>query len=138
MPNLITVESAILQRLSSRLAAGSVLIGTFNSVDLTDDGIGPVVGQVRLERINSGVSVTGSAAQIQLLFSFSVFCDVPRTGATEQDAAAKMLQDAGDALVSWQYEPSTCPEIVDGPDTAFDGRILRLGFAFTINSYFSG
>ena len=135
---LLDTELAILQRLAAHLAAGSVLIGTFNAVDLTDDGIGPVVGQVRLERINSGFSVKGSAAQIQLLFSFSVFCDVPRTGSTEQAAAAQMLQDAGNALVSWQYEPSTCPEIVDGPDTAFDGRILRLGFAFSINSYFSG
>ena len=135
---LLDTELAILQRLAAHLAAGSVLIGTFNAVDLTDDGIGPVIGHVRLERINSGFSVKGSAAQIQLLFSFSVFCDVPRTGSTEQAAAAQMLQDAGNALVSWQYEPSTCPEIVDGPDTAFDGRILRLGFAFTINSYFSG
>ena len=131
-------ELAILQHLEAKVAHGSVLIGTFNAVDLTDDGIGPVVGQVRLERINSGFSVKGSAAQIQLLFSFSVFCDVHRSDSFEKAAALQMLQDAGNALVSWQYEPSTCPEIVDGPDTAFDGRILRLGFAFTINSYFSG
>ena len=136
--NLITAELSILQRLAAQLAGGSVLVGTFNVVDLTDDGIGPVVGQLRLERINSGYSVKCSAAQIQLLFSFSVFCDVQRADDAEKTAAAQMLQDAGNALVAWEYEPSACPEIVDGPDTAFDGRILRLGFAFTINSYFSG
>lgn len=131
-------ESAILARLSAALAPGSVLVGSFDDVDLTDDGSGPVIGQLRLERINSGFAVKGSAAQIALIYSFSVYCDVHRSDSFEKAAALQMLQDAGNALVSWQYEPSTCPEIVDGPDTAFDGRILRLGFAFTINSYFSG
>jgi len=57
-------ESAILARLSAALAPGSVLVGSFDDVDLTDDGSGPVIGQIRLERINTLQNVRGSAARI--------------------------------------------------------------------------
>lgn len=133
-----TTEAAILARLSSRVAHGTVLVGTFADVDLTDDGPGPVVAQLRLERINTSTVVRGAAAQLQLIYSVSVYCDIHRSDETQKSAALQLLQDAGDAIVSWEYQPMTSPEIVDGPETVYDGRILRLGFAFAVHAYFSG
>lgn len=131
-------ESAIIARLSAALAPGSVLVGSFDDVDLTDDGSGPVIGQIRLERINTLQNVRGSAARIQLVYSFCVYCDVQRSDSSEKTAALQMLADSGNSLVAWTYVPGITPEIVDGPDSVFDGRVLRIGFAFTLETCFSG
>lgn len=45
-------ETAILARLAQQLAAGSVLLGTYDTIDFTDDAMPVVVGQVRLGTTN--------------------------------------------------------------------------------------
>ncbi len=133
---LATTETAILARLAAALP-GAVLLGTFNDVDLTDDSPSPIVCQVRLQRIDSGFSVRASSAQVDLLFSFSVFCDVHRSTPADRETAYTLLQQAGNALVGWAYSPGQTPNIVDGPQTGYDGRILQIGFAFTVAAFFN-
>jgi hypothetical protein len=131
-------ETAIIARLAARVAVGSILLGTFDAVDLTDDSTGPVVGQLRLERINAeGASVVGSAAAFGLIYSFSVYCDIAIADATEKTAAYQLLEDAARALVGWEYAPMQYPEMLNGADTGFDGRILRLSIGFLIPAIFT-
>ena len=135
---LATTEAAILARLAARITPGTVLLGTFNDADLTDDAAAsPLVCQVRLQRIDSGFSVRASSAQVDLLFSFSVFCDFLRATPADREAAYTLLQQAGDALVGWEYAPGQTPAIVDGPQTGYDGRILQIGFGFTVAAFFN-
>lgn len=133
---IANIETAILARLAAALP-GAVLLGTFHDVDITDDSPSPLVCQVRLQRIDSGLAVPASAAQVALVFSFSVFCDCRRATAADREDAYTLLQQAGDALVGWEYAPGQTPDFVDGPQTGYDGRILQVGFGFTINTFFS-
>ena len=133
---LATTEPAILARLASALP-GTVLLGTFNDVYLTDDSPSTLVCQVRLQRIDSGFSVRASSAQVDLLFSFSIFCDVHRATPADRETAYTLLQQAGDALVGWEYAPGQTPVLVDGPQTGYDGRILQIGFGFTVAAFFT-
>ena len=131
-------ETAILARLAARVAVGSVLLGTFAAVDLTDDSPSPVVGQLRLERINAeGASVVGSAAAFGLIYSFSVYADLAIADATEKAAAYQLLEDAARALVGWEHAPLQYPTMLNGADTGFDGRILRLSIGFLIPAIFT-
>jgi len=130
-------ETAILARLAARVAVGSVLLGTFDAVDLTDDSTSPVVGQLRLERIGAGGSVGGSAAQYELVYSLSVYADVPRLSAAEKTAAFAMIEDAASAIVGWECQPMQYPVMLDGADTGYDGRVLRLSIGFSIPAIFA-
>lgn len=57
-----TTETAILARLHANLAAGTVLLGTYDAIDFTDDAMPVVVGQVRLEHLVLADAVRGDAA----------------------------------------------------------------------------
>lgn len=135
---IFDTETAILARLAAKLAPGSVLIGTFGVVDLTDDATSPVIGQLLLMRIGSSGDDRGNTARITLDYAFSVFCDIHRSTDPQKAAAAQMLVDAGNALAGWQSAPGKISQIVDGQDTGFDGRVLRLSLGFTIPAYFVG
>jgi hypothetical protein len=132
-----TTETAILDRLHANLAAGTVLLGTFDPIDFTDDGSTPVLGQLRLERIGAGGSVGGSAAQYELVYSFSVYADVPRVTPAEKTAAFAMIEDAASAIVGWECQPMQYPVMLDGADTGYDGRVLRLSVGFSIPAIFA-
>lgn len=131
-----TTETAILDRLHANLAAGTVLLGTFDAIDFTDDGSTPVLGQLRLERIGAGGSVGGSAAQYELVYSFSVYADVPRVTPAEKTAAFAMIEDAASAIVGWEHSPMQYPVLLDGSETGFDGRVLRLSITFALTAIF--
>jgi hypothetical protein len=55
-------ETAILARLAQQLATDSVLLGTYDAIDFTDDAMPVVVGQVRLEHLVLADAVRGDAA----------------------------------------------------------------------------
>lgn len=49
---LATTETAILARLHANLAAGTVLLGTFDAIDFTDDAMRVAGGSVLLGTTN--------------------------------------------------------------------------------------
>lgn len=135
---IFDTETALLARLAAKLAPGSVIVGTFGVVDLTDDATSPVIGQLLLMRIGSSGDDRSTTARILLTYAFSIFCDIHRSSDPQKAAAAQMLVDAGNALAGWQSAPGKVSQIVDGQDTGFDGRVLRLSIGFTIPAYFVG
>lgn len=135
---IFDTETAILARLAARCAPGSVLRGTFDALDLTDDSVGPVVGKVELQQIAATGAVHGSAAAVDLAYAFSVYCDIHRSTPEQKTAAAALLEAAGNALVAWEYAPLRTPTLQAGQQSEFDGRVLRLSIGFSIPAFFAG
>ena len=133
---IFDTEAAILAHLATKCAPGSVLLGTFDPIDLTDDSSHPVAGQILLLQIQHASDVRGCAASVLLQYGFSVYCDVARASSAQKTAAAALFNDASNALVAWEYAPMRHPQITDGQATGFDGRILRLSFGFALPAYF--
>ena len=135
---IFDTETAILARLAAKCAPGSVLRGTFDALDLTDDSVGPVVGKVELQQIAATGAVHGSAAAVVLAYAFSVYCDIHRATPEQKTAAAALLEAAGNALVAWEYAPLRTPTLQAGQQSEFDGRVLRLSIGFSIPAFFAG
>jgi hypothetical protein len=131
-------EQSILARLVAECAPGSVLLGTFDPADLTDDSLVPVLGKIMLTSIANAASDAGQSCRLSVAYSFSVYTDVYRATTDQKSAAAQLLQDAGNALVGWSSAPGRVTQIIDGPESGFDGRVLRLSFGFTIPAFFAG
>ena len=134
---IATTETAVLARLAAQLAADSVLLGTYDLIDFTDDSMPVVVGQVRLERLVLADAVRGDAVTYDAAYSFSVYTDLPSASPTDKAAAQTMLEDGIRALLAWEYAPMQYPQMLDGADTGFDGRILRLSIGFLIPATFT-
>lgn len=135
---IFDTETAILARLAAKCAPGSVLLGTFDPVDVSDDAASPVVGKLTLMQISATGAVHGSTAASDLYYGFSVYCDVYRASAGQKTAAAALLESAGNALVGWEYAGLRTPTMQTGQPTEFDGRLLRLSIGFSIPAYFVG
>lgn len=131
-------ETAILARLAAKCAPGTLLLGTFDPPDLTDDSPVVYLGKVMLTSIAPTASDSSTAARILLSYSFSVYTDIRRATPQQTSAAAQLLQDAGNALVGWASSVGRITQIADGPESSFDGRLLRLSFGFTIPAFFVG
>ncbi len=134
---IFDTETAILARLAAKVAPGSVLLGTFDPVDLTDDTTSPVVAQVVLMEIDA-TSQTGKHCRALLAYECGIYVDVRRATAPQKTAAAALLVDAINALVGWEASPGREVVISDGRQTGFDGRILRLSFGFHLPTHFVG
>lgn len=133
---IFDTESTILGYLATKCAPGTVLLGTFDPIDLTDDSSSPVVGQILLLQIQPAGQVRGCSAAVLLQYSFSVYCDIARASSAQKTAAATLFEAAANALVGWEYALMRHPQITDGQATGFDGRVLRLSFGFSIPAYF--
>jgi hypothetical protein len=133
---IFDTETAILATLRAHCPPESVLLGTFDPVDLTDSASSPVIGQVALQQIASAGESRGLAAAVHLIYAFSVYCDVLRATTDQKLAAAALLESAANALVVWEYAPMRTPRIIDGQSSEFDGRILRLSIGFSIPAFF--
>ena len=132
------IEAALLARLAAKCAPGSVLLGTLDPVDLTDDATTPVVGKLFLYRLDPTASQVGTHARLGLAFAFSVMVDTGRADSGQRDAAFDLLEDAGNALVGWEITAGRELEIIPGPESGNDGRIIRLSLAFTLPSHLVG
>lgn len=133
------VEAAILARLAAKCAPGSVLLGTLEQVDLTDDAAAPVAGQLFLYRLDPTAAQVGTNARLGLAFAFSVMVDTGRADADQRAAAFDLLEDAGNALVGWEPTPGRALEIIPGPESSPPGsRIIRLSLAFTMPTHLVG
>lgn len=134
---ILDIETSILARLAAICPIGSNLLGTYDLVDYTDDNTAPVALQIRLSQI-SAAGQTGRSARLSLVWTCSVFVDVP-IATTEQKAAADtLLSSAMSALSGWESSPGRECQIVDGERTTFDGRILRLSFGIIIPAHIAG
>lgn len=134
---IFDTEILILARLAAKCAPGSVLQGTFSPVDMTDDSVAPVAGQLVLTQINA-TSQTGTNCRALMGYEFAVYVDTARSSAQQKSDAAKLLEDALNALVGWEFSPGREVQISDGRETGFDGRILRLSFGFYLPAHFVG
>lgn len=130
-------ESAIIAHLAANLAAGSQVFGSYDVIDFLDVVLEPVAAQVRLERLVLADAVRGDAVTYDAAYSFSVYTDITNASPTEKAAAQAMLEDGITALLSWQYAPMQYPQMLDGRDTEFDGRVLRTSIGFSIPAHFA-
>jgi len=135
--SLYSTEAALLARLAEKCAPGSVLLGSLEPVDLTDDSSSPVVGKLILYRLDPS-SQSGQNARLALAFAFSVYCDSGRATPEQQEAAFDLLEAGGNALVGWEVSPGRVLQIVPGPETGTDGRMVRLSLAFTLPMHLVG
>jgi len=134
---IIELETAILARLAAKCAAGSVLLGTYDLVDFTDDNTAPVTLQIRLSRVEP-TNQTGRSVRLSLAWVCNVYVDVPLASAPQKAAADLLLTDAMAALAGWEATAGRECQILAGDETSFDGRILRLSFAFTFPAHVTG
>ena len=134
---ILDLETAILARLAAICPVGSVLLGTFDLIDFTDDNTAPVTLQIRLARL-SPYGQTGKTVKLGLQWTCSVFVDVPLASDLQKAAADSLLFDAMAALAGWEASHGRECQIFDGDDPSFDGRILRLSFGFTFPAHVTG
>lgn len=135
---IFALESQIAARLAARLPVGTLIKTTFDEVDLSDEAVAPVVVQLQLDRVGGSGGVSGSAAQVEVAWSVTVYVHTRRATSGELSVAESLLPGAINALVRWPYAVNQYPVITDGPPTVFDGQILRLGFSFVTVLFFSG
>lgn len=128
-------EAAVIAHLVTKCAPGSVILGTLDAIDLTDDTTSPVAGQVSLVQILSVGGVLGAAAGVHLQFVFSVYCDILRSSAEQKTAAETLFETAARALVTFEHSPQQHLQITDGQSTGFDGRVIRMSIGFSIPTY---
>lgn len=135
---IFDLESLILSRLTSKLPVGTVLVGTFGAVDLTDESSHPIVCQLQFERALGSKSVPGSTIGVDVEWSFTVYCAKHRASSQQLTDAAALLPAAINALVRWPYGVNQYALLTDGPATVFDDHVLRLGVTFFTSAHFSG
>jgi hypothetical protein len=123
---IFDVEALLLARLAAKCAPGSLLRGTFDPIDLTDDTTTPVVAQIQIAATEP-TAATGKNLRLGVVYSVNVFLDTARADAGEKAAAATLFEDALAALVDYEYQPGRHVEIVGGKTTEFDGRVLAPG-----------
>lgn len=146
-PTLYETEALILDRLRAQCAPGSILLGTLQPVDMSDDSGYPVVAKLMLYRIDQGGSPSPHARNVRLEigYAFSVYCDTARASVAQQQEAFDLLQAAGSAMVGWAL-PSSIPgqtsgrhvQIATGPESGNDGRVTRLSLGFTVPAHLVG
>lgn len=134
---IFDTEALILTRLRARCAPGSVLIGTLDAVDMTDAAASPVVGQVVLTRLPVS-SQTQNNTRFAVQSAFYLYVDIGRASAEQKTAAGQLLSDAMAALAYWPIQPGQYTQLTDGDASGFDGRIMRLAFAFTYPAHVVG
>lgn len=134
---IIDLETAILARLTAICPVGSVLLGTYDLIDFTDDNTAPVTLQIRLARM-SPYGQTGKTVRLGLQWVCSVFVDVPLATNQQKTEADTLLSSAMTALAGWEPAPGRECQILDGDETSFDGRILRLSFGFNLPAHVVG
>jgi hypothetical protein len=134
---IIDLETAILARLTAICPVGSVLLGTYDLIDFTDDNTAPVTLQIRLARM-SPYGQTGKTVRLGLQWTCSVFVDVPLATNQQKTEADTILSSAMTALAGWEPTPGRECQILDGDETSFDGRILRLSFGFNLPAHVVG
>ena len=134
---IFAIETLLLARLAAKCAPGSVLLGTFDTVDLTDASTTPVVAQIQIAATEP-TAATGKNLRLGVVYSVNVYLDTARADAGEKAAAAALFEDALAALVDYEYQPGRHVEIVGGKTTEFDGRVLRLAFGFTFPAHVVG
>jgi hypothetical protein len=134
---IFDVEALLLARLADKCAPSSVLRGTFDPVDLTDDSTSPVVGQIQIAG-TSPTGATGSNLRLGIVYAVQVFLDTARANPGQKVAAATLFEDALAAMHDYEYQPGRHVEIVGGKTTEFDGRILRLAFGLTFPAHVVG
>lgn len=132
---IFDTEASILARLVDRCPSGSLLVGTFEEVNLTDDAAEVVAGQVFLTEIQPAGEVRGACAAVLLHYAFSVYCDIARASTEQKTAAADLFEQAAHALVGWEYAPMRYPQLTQGQSTEFNGRVLRLSFGFSLPAF---
>lgn len=134
---IFDVEALLLARLAAKCAPGSILLGTFDPINLTDDSTSPVVAQIQIAGAEP-TAATGKNLRLGVVYSVQVFLDTARADAGEKQAAADLFEDALEALVDYEYQPGRHVEIVGGKTTEFDGRVLRLAFGITFPAHVVG
>lgn len=134
---IFDVETLLLARLAARCAPGSVLLGTFDPVDLTDDSTTPVVAQIQIAGTDP-IGATGGNLRLGVVYSAQIFLDTARADASEKAAAAALFEAALTALTNYEVQPGRHVAIVGGKTTEFDGRVLRLAFGFTFPAHVVG
>ena len=134
---IFDVEALLLARLAAKCAPGSLLLGTFDPIDLTDDTTTPVVAQIQIAATEP-TAATGKNLRLGVVYSVNVFLDTARADAGEKAAAATLFEDALAALVDYEYQPGRHVEIVGGQASEFNGRVLRLAFGLTFPAHVVG
>jgi len=134
---IFAIETLLLARLAAKCAPGSVLLGTFDTVDLTDASTTPVVAQIQIAATEP-TAATGKNLRLGVVYSVNVYLDTARADAGEKAAAAALFEDALAALVDYEYQPGRHVEIVGGKTSEFNGRELRLAFGFTFPAHVVG
>jgi hypothetical protein len=84
---IFDVEALLLARLAAKCAPGSLLLGTFDPIDLTDDTTTPVVAQIQIAATEP-TAATGKNLRLGVVYSVNVFLDTARADAGEKAAAA--------------------------------------------------
>lgn len=135
---IFDLEASILAKLAGALPVGTSLVGTFGNVDLTDDAAAPIVCQLQFERAIGSRTIPGSTVSMDVEWSFCVYCHKSRATSGDLTAAEGMLPAAINALVRWQYATGRYVLMTDGPQTVFDGQVLRLGVSFFTTAHFAG
>ena len=134
--DLFALQDELLARLAT-VAGGFVIAGTFDRVDLTDDGAATTGAQLMF----TGFSPSGQAgrsARYDVAWSFDVLVDTGRASSADKTAAASLFNAAMGALIGWEIGPGRSITAVQGQDSGLDGRVLRISFGFTVPVFLAG
>lgn len=134
--DLFAQQDELLARLAT-VAGGFAIVGTFDRIDLTDDGAATTGAQLRF----TGFSPSGQAgrsARHDVQWSFDVLVDTGRASSADKTAAASLFNAAMGALIGWEIGPGRSITAVQGQDSDFDGRVLRISFGFTVPVFLAG
>lgn len=119
------------------LASVVPLVGTFDSVDLTDASDYPAGAQIQFVRLVP-IDQSGRSAKWSAVWTFDLYVDTGRASSAQKTAAFTLFSNALDQLTGWEITPLNPVQASAGQDTASEGRITRISFGFTIPVYLAG
>ena len=134
--DLFAQQDALIARLAT-VSGGFAIAGTFDRVDLTDEGAATLGAQLMF----TGLSPSGQAgrsARHDVAWSFDVLVDTGRASSADKTAAASLFSAAMGVLIGWEIEPGRSITAISGQDSGMDGRVLRISFGFTVPVYLAG
>lgn len=136
--DLFAQQQQILDRLAAAAtAAGIAVAGTFDIVDLTDQGAETTGAQIVFSGFAPEGQVAGSARH-NVQWSFDLYVDTSRASADQKAAAAQLFNAALAALVGWEIAAGRQVRTAQGQESGWDGRVLRISFGFIVPVFLAG
>lgn len=139
---LLAINARVDARIRDVLPASVQMITGYSEEDLRESAP-PMLARIVLHGVfpddESGDRQGMTAAALLAQYSFFVEFDQERVTTAQEQEGYTLFDDAMMQIVGWSYRPGHVARLIQSPNPlAYDGRIGRVEFSFTVPIYLIG